>query len=37
MTLFAHATTENSIFIEAIDKFCGGKFDPLTLDLLRSG
>jgi uncharacterized protein (DUF1810 family) len=37
MTLFAQAAPENSIFIEAIDKFCGGKFDSLTLDLLRSG
>jgi len=37
MTLFAHAATANSIFIEAIDKYCGGKFDSLTLDLLRSG
>jgi len=31
MTLFAHAAAENSIFIEAISKFCDGKFDPLTL------
>jgi len=31
MTLFAHAATENSIFIEALNKYCEGKFDPLTL------
>jgi uncharacterized protein (DUF1810 family) len=37
MTLFARAAPENSIFIAAIDKFCGGQFDSLTLDLLRSG
>jgi uncharacterized protein (DUF1810 family) len=34
MTLFAHAAPENSIFIEAINIFCGGRFDPLTLDRL---
>jgi uncharacterized protein (DUF1810 family) len=31
MTLFAHAALENSIFIEALNKYCEGKFDPLTL------
>jgi uncharacterized protein (DUF1810 family) len=31
MTLFAHAAPENSIFIEAINKFCDGSFDPVTL------
>ena len=36
MTLFARAAPENPIFIAAIDKFCGGQFDSLTLDLLRS-
>jgi uncharacterized protein (DUF1810 family) len=36
MTLFARAAPENSILIAAIDKFCGGKFDSLTLDRLRS-
>ena len=34
MTLFSHAATANSIFIEAIDKYYGGKFDSLTLDRL---
>jgi uncharacterized protein (DUF1810 family) len=36
MTLFAHAAPENSVFIEALNQYCGGKFDSLTLDLLRS-
>ena len=31
MTLFAHAAPANSIFIEAINKLCDGKFDPVTL------
>jgi uncharacterized protein (DUF1810 family) len=34
MTLFAHAAPEASIFIEAITIFCGGRFDPLTLNRL---
>jgi uncharacterized protein (DUF1810 family) len=32
MTLFAHATSQNAIFLEALNKFCGGNFDPATLD-----
>ncbi len=31
MTLFAHATEENRIFLEALKKYFGGKFDPQTL------
>jgi uncharacterized protein (DUF1810 family) len=31
MTLFAHATDDNQVFIGALDKYCGGEFDPLTL------
>jgi uncharacterized protein (DUF1810 family) len=34
MTAFAHATTDNQVFIEALQKYCGGKFDPLTLGRL---
>ena len=34
MTLFAHATPDNEIFIKAIAKYFAGKFDPSTLDLL---
>jgi uncharacterized protein (DUF1810 family) len=32
MTLFAHATSENELFLRALDKYCEGKFDPLTLE-----
>jgi uncharacterized protein (DUF1810 family) len=31
MTLFAHAAPENSIFNEAIQKYCERQYDPLTL------
>ena len=31
MTLFAHATPDNQLFVSAINKYCGGKFDELTL------
>lgn len=31
MTLFAHATQENEIFLEALKKYFGGAFDPQTL------
>jgi uncharacterized protein (DUF1810 family) len=31
MTLFAHATPENQIFMSALDKYFEGKLDPLTL------
>jgi uncharacterized protein (DUF1810 family) len=34
MTLFAKATSENAIFLEALRKFCEGEFDPLTLERL---
>ena len=34
MTLFAHATQDNQVFIDALQKYCGGKFDPLTLKRL---
>jgi len=34
MTLFAHATTDNKVFIDALQKYCEGKFDPLTLERL---
>lgn len=34
MTLFAHATAENKVFTEALDKYFPGGFDPLTLDRL---
>ena len=31
MTLFAHATGDNQIFLDALEKYCNGQFDPLTL------
>ena len=31
MTLFAHATSENEIFLRALKKYFGGEFDPLTV------
>ena len=34
MTLFAHATNSNRVFVEAIETFFGGKFDDLTLTIL---
>jgi uncharacterized protein (DUF1810 family) len=34
MTLFAHATADNQIFLDAIKKYCSGKFDPLTIQRL---
>jgi uncharacterized protein (DUF1810 family) len=34
MTLFAHATLENHVFHDALRKYSGGEFDPVTLGLL---
>jgi uncharacterized protein (DUF1810 family) len=34
MTLFAHATQDNQIFMDALQKYCEGKSDPMTLGLL---
>jgi uncharacterized protein (DUF1810 family) len=34
MTLFAHATADNRVFMDALQKYFGGKFDPLTLERL---
>jgi uncharacterized protein (DUF1810 family) len=34
MTLFAHATSENEVFLEAIRKYFDGKFDPTTIKKL---
>jgi uncharacterized protein (DUF1810 family) len=34
MTLFAHATADNRVFLEALQKYFGGEFDPLTLERL---
>ena len=34
MTLFATAQDDNRDFLDALEKYCGGQFDPLTLDRL---
>jgi uncharacterized protein (DUF1810 family) len=31
MTLFAQAASDNQLFLEALQKYYGGKLDPLTL------
>jgi uncharacterized protein (DUF1810 family) len=31
LTLFAHATSDNQLFKDALQKYFGGQFDPLTL------
>jgi uncharacterized protein (DUF1810 family) len=36
MTLFAQICPNDPVFKQAIDKYYGGVFDALTLDLLRS-
>ena len=35
MTLFAHATPENGVFIDTLQKYFGGEFDPATLAQLQ--
>jgi uncharacterized protein (DUF1810 family) len=35
MTLFAHATPENHVYLEALRKYCDGEFDAATLGLLK--
>jgi uncharacterized protein (DUF1810 family) len=35
MTLFAHATVENRVFLDALRKYSNGEFDPATLRLLE--
>lgn len=34
MTLFAHATSDNQVFLDALQKYFGGEFDRLTLERL---
>ena len=34
MTLFAHATSDNQLFLDALQKHCSGRFDPLTIERL---
>ena len=35
MTLFAHSTSENQVFKDALQKYFQGGFDPLTLERLQ--
>jgi uncharacterized protein (DUF1810 family) len=35
MTLFAHATSENQVFVEAVSRYFGGQYDALTLERLQ--
>ena len=35
MTLFAHATSEDNVFEDALTKYFGGKPDSATLKLLK--
>lgn len=34
MTLFAHATPDNGVFLEALQKYCSGRFDSFTIERL---
>jgi uncharacterized protein (DUF1810 family) len=36
MTLFAHATADNKLFIDAVEKYFREGFDPLTLERLQA-
>jgi uncharacterized protein (DUF1810 family) len=36
MTLFSEATQENTLFANALTKFCSGNPDPKTLSLLKN-
>ena len=35
MTLFAHASSDNQVFLDALAKYFDGEFDRLTLERLR--
>ena len=34
MRLFAHASDDNQVFIDALKKYCASEFDPATLERL---
>jgi uncharacterized protein (DUF1810 family) len=36
MTLFAHATGDNAIFLETLKKYSGGEFDRLTMERISA-
>ena len=35
MTLFAHATSDNAVFEDALQKYFEGEFDPYTIERLK--
>ena len=35
MTLFAYATTDNSLFVSALNKYFAGQYDVLTLEIIK--
>jgi uncharacterized protein (DUF1810 family) len=35
ITLFSRATTDNAVFVKALEKYFGGEADRMTLDRLR--
>ena len=35
MTLFAHATTDNALFVNALNKYFAGQYDVLTLEIIK--
>lgn len=35
MTLFAYATTDNSLFVSALNKYFDGQYDSLTLEIIK--
>ena len=35
MTLFAYATTDNSLFVNALNKYFAGQYDVLTLEIIK--
>jgi uncharacterized protein (DUF1810 family) len=34
VSLFAHVSSQDSVFHKILDKYFGGKLDPLTIELL---
>lgn len=34
MTLFAHASADNQVFMDALQKYFGGEFDRMTIERL---
>lgn len=35
MTLFAHATNDNEVFVRALEKYFDGEYDNLTMDIIN--